>query len=72
WYTDAPPLAGQSDWYLVNQLSKFQSGIRGMHPEDDFGEQMVYMATAMADEEEIRDVAAYINTLVSSRIEVGE
>ena len=72
WYTDAPPLAGQSDWYLVNQLGKFQSGIRGMHPEDDFGEQMVYMATAMADEEEIRDVAAYINTLVSSRIEVGE
>ena len=72
WYTDAPPLAGQSDWYLVSQLSKFQSRIRGMHPDDTFGEQMVQMATAMADEEEIRDVAAYINTLSSSRIEVGE
>ncbi len=72
WYTDAPPLAGQNDWYLVTQLSNFQSRVRGMHPDDTFGEQMVQMATAMADEEEIRDVAAYINTLSSSRIEVGE
>lgn len=72
WYTDAPPLAGQNDWYLVTQLSNFRAGIRGMHPEDDFGEQMVQMSTAMADEEEIRDVAAFINTLPSSRIEAGE
>ncbi len=72
WYTDAPPLAGQSDWYLVTQLANFRAGIRGMHAEDDYGEQMVQMATAMADEEEIKDVAAYINTLASNRIEVGE
>ena len=72
WYTDAPPLTGQNDWYLVTQLSNFRSRIRGMHPDDTFGEQMVQMSTAMADEEEIRDVAAYINTLSSSRIEVGE
>lgn len=72
WYTDAPPLAGQNDWYLVTQLSNFKAGIRGLHPEDDFGEQMVQMSTAMADEEEMRDVAAFINTLPSSRIEAGE
>ncbi len=63
WYTDAPKLAGMSDWYFVTQISNFRAGIRGLHSEDDFGEQMVSMATAMADEQEIADVAAYINTL---------
>jgi cytochrome c oxidase subunit 2 len=63
WYTDAPKLAGMSDWYFVTQISNFRAGIRGLHPDDLYGEQMVSMATAMADEEEIRDVAAYINTL---------
>lgn len=63
WYTDAPKLAGMSDWYFVTQISNFRAGIRGLHSEDDFGEQMVSMATAMADAEEIADVAAYINTL---------
>ena len=63
WYTDAPKLAGMSDWYFVTQISNFRAGIRGMHPDDDYGEQMVGMATAMADLDEINDVAAYINTL---------
>ncbi|MEX2469734.1 MAG: c-type cytochrome [Pseudohongiellaceae bacterium] len=63
WYTDAPKLAGIDDWYFVRQISNFRAGIRGLHPEDDYGEQMVSMATAMADLEEIEDVAAYINTL---------
>ncbi|MCY4265195.1 MAG: c-type cytochrome [Gammaproteobacteria bacterium] len=63
WYTDAPKLAGMSDWYFVTQISNFKAGIRGLHPQDDFGEQMVSMATAMADLEEVQDVAAYINTL---------
>jgi len=63
WYTDAPKLAGMSDWYFVTQISNFRAGIRGLHPSDDYGEQMVSMATAMADLQEIQDVAAYINTL---------
>ena len=63
WYTDAPRLAGMSDWYFVTQISNFRAGIRGLHRSDDYGEQMVQMATAMADLEEIEDVAAYINTL---------
>lgn len=63
WYTDAPVLAGMSDWYFVTQISNFRAGIRGLHPNDDFGEQMVSMATAMSDMSEIEDVAAYINTL---------
>lgn len=63
WYTDAPALAGMSDWYFVTQISNFMAGIRGLHPADVYGEQMVSMATAMSDLEEINDVAAYINTL---------
>ncbi|MBL4581455.1 MAG: c-type cytochrome [Gammaproteobacteria bacterium] len=63
WYTDAPKLAGMSDWYFVTQISNFRAGIRGLHPKDDYGEQMVGMATAMSGLEEIEDVAAYINTL---------
>ena len=52
-----------SDRYFVTQISNFRAGIRGLHPTDDYGEQMVSMATAMSDLEEIQDVAAYINTL---------
>ncbi len=63
WYTDAPKLAGMSDWYFVRQISNFRAGIRGLHPTDDYGEQMVSMATAMSGVEEIQDVAAYINQL---------
>jgi len=63
WYTDAPALAGMSDWYFVTQISNFRAGIRGLHSDDDYGEQMVGMSTAMSGTEEIEDVAAYINTL---------
>ena len=63
WYTDAPSLAGMSDWYFVTQVSNFGAGIRGLHPNDHYGEQMVAMATAMSNISEIEDVAAYINTL---------
>lgn len=63
WYTDAPKLAGMSDWYFVTQISNFRAGIRGLHPNDDYGEQMIGMSTAMSGVEEIEDVAAYINTL---------
>lgn len=63
WYTDAPALAGMSDWYFVSQINNFRNRIRGDHRGDDYGEQMVSMATAMANQQEVEDVAAYINTL---------
>lgn len=65
WYTDAPVLTGMSDWYFVTQIENFRAGIRGLHPDDAYGEQMVSMATAMADEEEVRDVAAFLNSLAN-------
>jgi len=63
WSVHAPRLAGMTDWYLVRQLQYFKSGVRGTHPEDQQGYQMVQMVTALADDEAINDVVAYINTL---------
>lgn len=63
WAVNAPKLAGMSDWYLVRQLQYFKSGVRGEHPGDEFGFQMTSMVTALKDDQAIRDVVAYINTL---------
>jgi cytochrome c oxidase subunit 2 len=60
---NAPRQSGISDWYLVRQLQDFKSGARGKHPQDSFGAQMVPMAAMLADDQAIRDVVAYINTL---------
>ncbi|MCZ6642099.1 MAG: c-type cytochrome [Gammaproteobacteria bacterium] len=59
----APQLAGQSDWYLVRQLEKYQSGIRGSAPGDTWGAQMRASALALSDKQSMIDVIAYINTL---------
>jgi cytochrome c oxidase subunit II len=63
WYTDAPNLVGMNDWYFVTQINNFARKIRGNHPGDAYGEQMVSMATAMDGNAEIEAVAAYIHSL---------
>ncbi|MGB4246160.1 MAG: c-type cytochrome [Pseudohongiellaceae bacterium] len=63
WATDAPNLVGMSDWYAYTQLNNFKAEIRGAHSDDDYGEQMVSMATAMRNEEQLNDVLSYINSL---------
>lgn len=63
WSASAPALAGMSDWYLVRQLQNFKTGVRGTHPQDEYGHQMTSMVQALGDEQAIRDVVAYINTL---------
>jgi len=60
---NAPRQAGISDWYLLGQLQNFKAGIRGGHPYDLNGKQMGLMAQTLQDEQAIRDVVAYINTL---------
>ena len=60
---NAPGLKGMSDWYLVTQLKNFKQGIRGAHPQDMYGSQMVSMASILADDQAINDIVAYINTL---------
>ncbi len=61
--TRAPRQAGMSDWYIASQLKKFRDGIRGAHPDDDFGMQMNLMAAILQTEDRVNDVVAYINTL---------
>ncbi len=60
---NAPRAAGISDWYLLNQLKNFKEGVRGTHPADLHGKQMGFMAQMLQDEQAMRDVVAYINTL---------
>lgn len=59
----APPLTLQQDWYLVRQLGKFKSGVRGANPKDVRGGQMRPMAATLADEKAVMDVVSHIQTL---------
>ncbi|MBI4289876.1 MAG: c-type cytochrome [Betaproteobacteria bacterium] len=63
WSTHAPRLAQMNDWYLARQLRNFKQGIRGGHPQDFPGAQMGFMARALARDEDISDLVAYIGTL---------
>jgi cytochrome c oxidase subunit 2 len=60
---NAPNLTLQQDWYVVRQLDNFKSAVRGAHAADTFGAQMAPMALLLADEQAMKDVAAYIATL---------
>lgn len=60
---NGPPVAGVQDWYLVTQLENFRAGIRGRHPEDLYGNQMVDMAKMLVNDAAVRDVVSYISTL---------
>lgn len=59
----SPDLTHQADWYLLAQLQKFKSGMRGAHPEDVTGQQMAAMSATLEDEQAMKDVIAYIRTL---------
>lgn len=59
-----PRLVGQLDWYILDQLEKFRSGLRGGGDEDWFGRQMVAASAMLGDDADLRDLVAYISTLV--------
>ena len=59
----APPLARQHDWYMLGQIEKFKSGLRGAHPEDAMGSQMAAMSQTLEDTTAMHDVVAYIRSL---------
>ena len=61
--TNAPRLAGMSDWYMVTQLKNFKQRIRGAHADDKYGDQMALMAATLADDQVVSDLVAYIGTL---------
>ncbi len=60
---NAPALAGLPDWYIARQLAHYRSGIRGAHPEDTYGQQMAPMANMLPDEQSVRNVTAYLDSL---------
>lgn len=59
----APSLIGQNDFYLISQLTKFKSGVRGANPKDITGAMMVPMAMTLSDDAAIHDVVAYIMSI---------
>jgi cytochrome c553 len=61
----APPLAGQSDWYLLRSLEKYKGGVRGYDAEND---SLAFMMASMSgallsDEQAMKDVVAFLATM---------
>lgn len=56
----APAIAGLPEWYVSAQLERFQSGIRGKHPDDVQGLRMRPMSLQLRTEAERVAVAAYV------------
>jgi cytochrome c oxidase subunit 2 len=63
WSMNAPRLSGTNDWYLERQLQNYKQGIRGAHPSDLYGKQMNLMTGMLRNDQAIKDVVAYINSL---------
>lgn len=63
WALNAPRLKGVNDWYLMRQLENYKQGIRGSHPQDLYGKQMTLLTGMLRDEQDMKDVVAYINKL---------
>jgi cytochrome c oxidase subunit 2 len=59
----APPLRGRDDWYVVDQLAAFRAARRGADAVDTAGAAMRAAAAALAEEQDVLDVAAYLATL---------
>ena len=60
---NAPGLVRQSDWYLVAQLEKFRTGVRGVSAGDIYGSQMHASAVIVPDSAASADIVAFINSL---------
>ena len=58
----SPRIAGQADWYLLTSLQKLKAGTRGSYPN---AVVMRGMAGTLPDEQAMKDVIAYIQSLSS-------
>lgn len=58
-----PPLAGANDWYLLAQLQNFKAGRRGTAEGDVTGAKMRPFSMTLPNEQAMKDVIAYINSL---------
>ena len=59
----APALSQLNDQYLFDQFKKFQLSQRGFAKEDKRGRQMQFMSDEIANDDALRDVVSYIQTL---------
>lgn len=64
---NAPPIAGQADWYVYEQLKKFKHGMRGADPRDVTGGQMRAIALGLGDDKALQDIARYVAELPVKR-----
>jgi len=55
----APRLTELAPWYVIRQLKNFKNGIRGSHPEDKTGGEMMLMVSQLS-EQEIEAIAEWI------------
>lgn len=65
---NAPAIGGQDAAYLERQLRNYRTDRRGTHKADTIGAQMRALATALADDAAVVNVAKYIATLPKSVI----
>lgn len=65
----APGIAGLGQWYVLAQLGKFRSGVRGTHFDDIPGMRMRPMSLTLRSEEDVEAVAAYVASLPPARPE---
>jgi cytochrome c553 len=59
----APPLTGQSDWYLYSSIVKYKTSVRGTGAGDMFGPAMIGMVATLPDDNAVLDVIAHIQSM---------
>ncbi len=59
-----PRLTMLGDAYVVRQVTKFQDGMRGDYKDATYGKQMAMVAKTVS-EEELNDIAAFLNELAA-------
>jgi cytochrome c553 len=62
-FNHAPPIGGQHEWYVLNQLTKFRSGVRGQNPKDVVGMKMYAAVRYLKTEDDLKAMAAYVGSL---------
>lgn len=55
----SPPLTGLQDWYILKQLKKFKTGIRGDHEKDKEGKKMHSLTKTLTDDE-LLNIATFL------------
>ncbi len=61
----APALRYLQDWYILAQIHKFKAGYRGTDPRDTGGAQMKGMAMTIPNDQTVKDITTYLETLDS-------